>query len=78
MKHRLKIARQPAVMRTATRFALIVGPILIAINHGDVILAGEMQTSDWIKCAITMLVPYTVSTLSSISAYISCQKDCEE
>lgn len=74
MKHRLKIARQAAVVRTATRFALIVGPILIMINHGDTILAGEMTSTDWLKSALTMFVPYTVSTLSSISAYMSCQE----
>jgi len=73
MKQRLKIAKQPAIVRTATRFALIVGPILVMINHGDTILAGEMTTIDWLKSALTMFVPYTVSTLSSISAYMSCQ-----
>ncbi|MDQ6956162.1 MAG: nitrate/nitrite transporter NrtS [Mariprofundaceae bacterium] len=77
MKQRLKIARQPTVVRTATRFALIVGPILVMINHGDTIIAGEMTTIDWIKSALTMLVPYTVSTLSSISAYISCQSNSD-
>ncbi|PCI43363.1 MAG: hypothetical protein COB41_07215 [Proteobacteria bacterium] len=73
MRQRLKIARHPAVVRTATRFALIVGPILVMINHGDTIIAGDMTTIDWLKSALTMLVPYTVSTLSSISAYMSCQ-----
>jgi len=79
MKQRLEIAQQPAVIRTATRFALIVGPILIIINHGDTIIAGEMTTIDWLKSALTMFVPYTVSTLSSISAYRSCQSqsDCD-
>jgi len=77
MKQRLKIARQPTVVRTATRFALIVGPILVMINHGDTIIAGKMTTIDWLKSALTMLVPYTVSTLSSISAYISCQSNSD-
>jgi len=77
MKQRLNIARQPKVVRTATRFALIVGPTLVMINHGDTIIAGEMTTIDWLKSAITMLVPYTVSTLSSISAYTSCQSNTD-
>jgi len=72
MKQGLQIARQKKVIHTATRFAFIVGPILIFINHGDTIIAGEMQTVDWLKSALTMLVPYTVSTLSSVSAYRSC------
>jgi len=70
----MQIAKQPAVIRTATRFALIVGPILILINHGDKIVAGDMQTLDWLKCMVTLLVPYTVSTLSSISAYVACER----
>ena len=78
MKKRLNIAKQPIVIRTATRFALIVGPILILINHGDKIMAGEMQQLDWLKCFITILVPYTVSTLSSISAYLACERDDDD
>ncbi len=73
MKKHLRTARQPAVVRTALRFALVVGPILVFINHGDAILAGSMDTTAWLKSALTMVVPYTVSTLSSISAYHSCR-----
>jgi len=75
MKQRLQIARRPEVVRTALRFASIVGPVLIFINHGDSILTGSMNQTDWLKCIITMMVPYIVSTLSSISAYRSCQND---
>ncbi len=72
MKQRLNIACQPKVIRTATRFALIVGPILVAINHGDAIISGSMHTETWLKSGLTMIVPYIVSTLSSISAYRNC------
>jgi len=73
MRKRLETARQPAVMRTALRFAVVVGPILVFINHGDAIIAGTMTSTDWLKSALTIVVPYTVSTLSSISAYHSCR-----
>ncbi|MDX8397048.1 MAG: nitrate/nitrite transporter NrtS [Mariprofundaceae bacterium] len=73
MKQRLKVACQPKVVRTATRFALIVGPILVMINHGDMIIDHTMSREEWLKSALTMLVPYIVSTLSSISAYRNCQ-----
>ena len=69
MKQRMAIARRPEVVCTALRFALVVGPILVVINHGDSLLAGTMDTVDWLKSLLTMIVPYTVSTLSSISAY---------
>ncbi len=75
MKRHIRTALRPEIVRTATRFALIVGPVLVMINHGDVILAGEMDMTAWLKSLLTMIVPYTVSTLSSISAYHSCQID---
>jgi len=73
MRKRLQTARQPEVIRTALRFAVVVGPILVFINHGDAIIDGTMTSTDWLKSALTMVVPYTVSTLSSISAYHSCR-----
>lgn len=72
MKQHLKIARQSEVIKTATRFALIVGPVLIMINHGDAIIDGSMHAKTWLKAGLTMIVPYVVSTLSSISAYRNC------
>ena len=78
MRKRIDTARQPEVVRTALRFALIVGPILVFINHGDAIIAGTMDSTAWLKSALTMLVPYTVSTLSSVSAYHSCRNNSDE
>jgi len=72
MKTGIKIAMRSEVIRTATKFALVVGLILAIINHGDAMLDGSMQMVDWLKVGLTMIVPYTVSTLSSISAYRSC------
>ncbi len=78
MRKRLETARQPEVIRTALRFAVVVGPILVFINHGDAIIAGTMNSTDWLKSALTMVVPYTVSTLSSISAYHACRSNNEQ
>jgi len=62
------LAREPAVVRRALKFAVVVGTILITINHGDAILAGDVGGRRLLKMALTVLVPYTVSTLSSVSA----------
>ena len=78
MRKRIDTARQPEVVRTALRFALIVGPVLVFINHGDAIIAGSMDATAWLKSALTMLVPYAVSTLSSVSAYHSCRNSSDE
>jgi len=47
---------------------MIVGPVIGFINHGDKILTGEMLASDWLKFVLTFIVPYSVSTWSSVMA----------
>ena len=50
--------------RKAFLTALVVGTILTAINHGDVILAGNMPPL--LKVALTYCVPYCVTTWGAI------------
>jgi hypothetical protein len=57
-----------AVVRRALLFAVTVGPVLVAINHGDALLAGELGAGRLLKIGLTMLVPYAVSTISSVLA----------
>jgi hypothetical protein len=57
-----------AVVRRACAYAVVVGAVLIGINHGDALLAGDVDASRWWKMGLTVLVPYTVSTLSSVGA----------
>jgi len=47
---------------------MIVGAILIMINHGDAILRGEVSAGRTWRMGLTVLVPYAVSTLSSVGA----------
>jgi hypothetical protein len=56
------------VVRRALLYAVVVGAILIAINHGDAILRGEADMARLFRMGLTVFVPYTVYTLSSISA----------
>ena len=56
------------VVRRALAYLLIVGSILILINHGDALLRGDVDPARLFKMFITPLVPYCVSTLSSVSA----------
>lgn len=48
--------------------ALVVGPILIAINQGDLIVSGALTGAAWVKMVLTVTVPYCVSTYSSVGA----------
>jgi hypothetical protein len=68
MNEWLRVASSPSVVKRALCYAIVVGIILITINHGDAILKGELSRSRILKMALTVLVPYIVSTLSSVSA----------
>ncbi|GFE66170.1 nitrate/nitrite transporter NrtS [Litoreibacter roseus] len=63
-----RLVTRRTVVRRALIMALIVGHVLAAINHGDRILSGTMSPGDWGKVLLTFLVPYTVSTISSVLA----------
>ena len=63
-----RIALRRGVVLRATRVALVIGFLLIAINQGDVLLAGTLDTRTWLKILLTPVVPYLVSTFSSVAA----------
>jgi len=65
---RWAIATHRAVVWRALRLALVVGPILTAINHGDAIARQEWSSLRTLQVALTFLVPYVVSTVSSVGA----------
>ncbi len=67
-KRFLAIATTYAVCRRALISALIVGIILALINYGDKVLAGALNKIDIAKILLTFLVPYGVSTVSSVLA----------
>ena len=64
----IAIATSRSVVRRATVVALIVGSMLVAINHGDAILRGDLSVARLLRIALTVAVPYCVSTYSSVSA----------
>jgi hypothetical protein len=64
----LQLATRGSVVRRAVGYAVVVGVVLIAINHGDAILAGELSAARLARMGLTVMVPYAVSTLSSVSA----------
>jgi hypothetical protein len=48
--------------------AAVVGIILIAINQGDAVLRGEISRGRLVRMLLTLVVPYCVSTYSSVQA----------
>lgn len=64
----LSLALSAPVVRRALKYAVVVGAVLIGINHGDALVHGEVGAGRLLKMGLTVLVPYMVSTLSSVEA----------
>ncbi len=68
MREWLRVAAEPAVVRRALKYAVVVGTILIAINHGSALLHDAISGDHLLQMGLTVLVPYCVSTSSSVGA----------
>jgi len=66
MRFWFKTACDPAIVRCSMKYAFVVGPVLVAINQGDAILQGTVDGVGLFKIGLTMVVPYLVSTFSSV------------
>ncbi len=63
MKTFFAVVSERGIMATSAKVALFVGSILGLINYGDrIFLRCDMHALDWVKLAITYLVPYCVAT----------------
>lgn len=74
MKDWWQLASQASVVKRACQYAVVVGAVLITINHGDAILAGDFDGRRMLKMSLTMAVPYLVSTFSSVGAIRQMQR----
>ena len=70
----LSAACEGAVVRRAVRYALVVGAVLITINHGDALLRGDVDAVRLFRMGLTVVVPHCVSTASSVEALRSLQR----
>ena len=64
----LNLAFQRSVVQRSSAYGIVVGAVLILINDGEAILEGEVGTNRVVKMGLTVIVPYIVSTLSSVGA----------
>jgi len=62
------------IVRRGLKVGLIVGTILTAINHGDLILSGQLTANSTWKILLTYIVPYCVSTYAGVSAILAEKK----
>lgn len=64
------LACRRSVVQRSLLTSVVVGGVLIAINHGNRIATGCFDTECMVKSSLTMLVPYCVSTVSCVWAYM--------
>jgi hypothetical protein len=63
----ISLAMQRAVVVRALKTSLLVGVILVAINHADALVRGDLDLVRIAKIVLTFMVPYCVSTYASVS-----------
>lgn len=66
MKIICKKAFDSSVVLSATKVALLVGPLIVLVNQWDYLLAGRL---DVLKAILSFVIPYAVSTSSFLLAY---------
>jgi class 3 adenylate cyclase len=64
----LRTATQAAVVRRALLTSILVGSVLVLINHADALIGSGLSVGDVLPIALTYAVPYVVSTASSVAA----------
>ncbi len=64
----LRIATTKPIVVRGLKYGLIVGSLLIVINHGNAFIDGTVDSARVIQMMLTLLVPYCVSTASSVGA----------
>ncbi len=64
----VSIATSGEVVWRSLGYGVVVGAVLIGINHGDALWRGDVDGGIILKLILTPIVPYIVSTLSSVSA----------
>jgi len=67
-KEWLDIACRRSIVVRGLKYGAVVGSILIIINHGNAIVEGTVDTTRIVQMILTLLVPYCVSTASSVGA----------
>lgn len=58
----------PEFAPTGIKVAVLVGTILLTINHGAAIIGGRMTIDRWTAALVTYLVPYLVNVHGQYSA----------
>ena len=64
----VQIAISSIVIRRAIKVSIVVGTLLVMINHSLAIWQGDITQFRLFQIGLTYLVPYCVATWSSVAA----------
>ncbi|GGA63058.1 hypothetical protein GCM10011369_00430 [Neiella marina] len=67
-------AMRPSIVSTAVKVSLVVGSLLVVINHGPSILSGHVYLGQLWQVLLTYLVPYCVSSYSAAKAVLAAEE----
>ncbi|ASC59011.1 TPA: nitrate/nitrite transporter NrtS [Vibrio vulnificus] len=70
----ISAAKTPSILKRSIKVAAIVGTVLMMINHGDALFAGQVESERVLKILLTYMVPFCVSTQASVSATLAMRK----
>jgi len=62
------LAVTPGVVRRSLCVSLVVGSVLVLINHGDALVRADITPLCLMKMVLTYAVPYGVTTCASVEA----------
>ncbi len=64
----LSMAFEASILKRSLIVTLLVGTVLMMINHGDAIISGSVTSTHIFKIVLTYIVPFLVSTYSSVES----------
>jgi hypothetical protein len=70
-----RLATEKATFYRALRVSLVVGIILTLINHPQIIKYFSFSGLDMVQVMLTFIVPFAVSTYSSIMSHVKMKKE---
>lgn len=66
-----EIAFSPCILKRSVSYAIVVGFLLILINHGPCVLDDMFTRACFLQSVLSVIVPYLVVTASSVQATIA-------
>jgi len=70
MRLAIQLALQKDTILTSLKVSIVVGLILTFINQEDIIISFQFKDLDPVKAILTFVIPFLVSTYSSVKAKI--------